>query len=391
MQTLCLKYRVFPSRGQVERQERKLSDTLETCRLVYNSLVNDRVFQYETARVAVSRYEQQKMFPKWSKDFPEVKAVHSQVLQNVAVRVDLAFRAFFQRVKEGKTPGFPRLKGPGRYDSITYPQSGFKVGESSVWLSLQGKQTQVKARLHRPVVGKVKTCCVHRIGSKWFVCFSVEQEDSPLPPSPDSVGLDAGLNSFLALSDGTFIDNPRFFRKDEKALAKAGRRQAKTEKRSPSRKRANKVLARIHERIRNRRHDFLHQKARRLVNRYGVIAVEKLCVKGMMQNHCLAKSVSDASWSVFRSVLTQKAESAAREVVAVNPAHTSQDCHACGYRARKKLSERWHFCPMCTASLDRDTNAAINILSLALRGTSHAGITACQGTPVEAPCFSNGE
>ena len=395
---------MFPSKEQT----RKLEDTLETCRLAYNSLVNDRVFQYETAKVSVSRYEQQKMFPKWSKDFPEVKAVHSQVLQNVAVRVDLAFRAFFQRVKQGNTPGFPRLKGPGQYDSITYPQSGFKIGASGVWLSLQGKQTQVKAKLHRAIVGAVKTCTVrrygrnrygrNRYGSKWFACFSVEQEDDFLPPCTDSIGLDAGLNSFMTLSNGEFIDNPRFFRKEEKALAKAGRRQAKTKKRSCERKKANKVLSRIHERIRNRRHDFVHQTARRLVNRYGVIAVEKLNVKNMLGNHCLAKSISDASWSMFRTVLTHKAESANREVIAVNPAYTSQECSVCGYRpdglegrTKKKLSDRWHNCPMCAASLDRDTNAAVNILNLALRGTSHAGITACQVTPVEAPAFRHGE
>jgi putative transposase len=128
----------------------------------------------------------------------------------------------------------------------------------------------------------------------------------------------------------------------------------------------------------------------------------------MVQNHHLAKSISDASWSMFRTVLTQKAESAARdakgaalrEVIAVNPAYTSQDCHACGYRAKKKLSERWHHCPMCGASLDRDTNAAINILALAnnilalannQESSNQSGITDCQGKPVEAPAFTPGE
>ena len=384
-----------------------LEITLDTCRLVYNSLLNDRMFQYETAKASPSCFSQQKMLPAWGKAHPEVKAIYSQVLQNVAVRVDLAFKAFFRRVKEnktkaGETPGFPRVKGKGQYDSFTYPQSGFKVGTSSVWLSLQGKQTQIKAKLHRAIVGTVKTCTVRRYGKKWFVCFSVikslvEQNDAFLPKSEEAIGLDAGLHSFMALSDGTFIENPRFFRKEEKALAKAGRKQAKTKKRSPARRKVNKVLARIHERIRNRRHDFCHQNARRLVNRFGMIAVEKLNVKGMVQNHCLAKSISDASWSMFRSVLTQKAESAAREVIAVNPAYTSQDCSVCGYRpdgkegrTKKKLSDRWHHCPMCSASLDRDTNAAINLLSLA-KGTSLNGITLSQGTPVEAPCFSNGE
>ena len=346
-------------------QSVQLNETLAVCRLVYNSMVHERTALREQGLKPPTFYTQVPALARWKKDHAELKTVHSQVLQNVGRRVELAFQAFFRRVKAGEPPGYPRLKGKGQYDSFTYAQSGFKIGDASVWLSLQGKQTQVKAKIHRAIVGTVKTCTVRRYGAKWFVCFTVEQEDNPLPPCTDAIGLDAGLNSFMALSDGTFIDNPRFFRRDEKALAKAGRKQAKTAKGSKPRKKANKVLSRIHERIRNRRHDFVHQIARRLVNRYGVIAVEKLNVKGMLKNHCLAKSIADVSWSMFRTALTQKAESAAREVIAVNPAYTSQDCHACGYRVKKKLSERWHNCPMCTASLDRDTNAAINILATA--------------------------
>ena len=362
MQRKCLKYRLYPTKAQ----ERRLEQTLETCRQVYNSLLNWHKHDYEVLGNTVSRYQMNGAFPQWRKKFSEIAEVHSQVLQNISLRVELAFSAFFRRVKAGDTPGFPRIKGEG-YDSFCFPGAsvGYAVVGGGLRLSkITEKNSTIKMKLHRPIVGKVKTCCIHRVGSKWFVCFSVEQEDVPLPPCTDAIGLDAGLNSFMALSNGEFIDNPRFFRRDEKALAKAGRKQAKTAKDSKPRKKANKVLRRIHERIKNRRHDFVHQTARRLVNRYSVIAVEKLNVKGMVKNHCLAKSISDASWSMFRTVLTQKAESAAREVIAVNPAHTSQDCHACGYRAKKKLSERWHNCPMCTASLDRDTNAAINILNL---------------------------
>ncbi len=359
-------------------------------------MVHERTVLHERGEKSPTFYTQVPALARWKKDHAELKTVHSQVLQNVGRRVELAFQAFFRRVKAGEAPGYPRLKGKGQYDSITYAQSGFKVSESSIWLSLQGKQTQVKAKIHRAIIGTVKTCTVRRYGSKWFVCFSVEQEDDLLPPCADAIGLDAGLNSFMALSNGEFIDNPRFFRRDEKALAKAGRKQAKTAKGSKPRKKANKVLRRVHERIRNRRHDFVHQTARRLVNRFGVIAVEKLNVKNMLGNHCLAKSISDASWSMFRSVLTDKAESAGREVVAADPRYTSQDCHACGYRAKKKLSERWHFCPMCSASLDRDTNAAINILNLALNqnltlNQNLNGITLSQVTPVEAPPFTAGE
>ena len=391
MQVKCLKYRVFPTKAQ----ERRLQQTLETCRQVYNSLLNWRKHDYEVLGKSPSWYDQKRGITTWKASHPELPQVHSQVLQEVSVRVDLAFKAFFRRVKAGETPGFPRVKGDG-YDSFCFPGTGYAVVNGGLRLSkITETNSLIKMRLHRPLVGKVKTCCIHRVGKKWFACFSVEQEDNFLPVSPEVIGLDAGLNSFMALSDGTFIDNPRFYRRDEKALAKAGRKQVKTAKGSRNRKKANKVLSRIHERVRNRRHDFVHQSARRLVNRYGVIAVEKLNVKGMVKNHCLAKSISDASWSMFRSVLTQKAESAARELIAVNPAYTSQDCHACGYRAKKKLSERWHHCPMCSASLDRDTNAAINILNLALNNNhsnnNHSGITLCQVTPVEAPAFTHGE
>lgn len=368
VERIALKYRLFPTRAQ----ETTLSETLATCRLVYNSLVHERTALHEQGQKAPNYHAQAVAITRWKKGHPELKTVHSQVLQNVAVRVDLAFQSFFRRVKAGETPGYPRLKGVGQYDSITYPQSGFKVGGSSVWLSLFGRPVQVKAKIHRPVTGQVKTCTIRRYGRKWFACLSCEYEPEPLPASEEAVGLDAGLNSFLALSNGESVDNPRFFRRDEKVLAKAGRKQAKTKKRSRERHKANRVLSRIHERIRNRRHDFAHQTARRIVNRFGVIAVEKLNVKGMVKNHCLAKSISDASWSMFRSVITQKAESAAREVYAVDPRYTSQDCHACGYRAKKRLSERWHLCPMCGACLDRDTNAAINILNLATAVGQHS-------------------
>lgn len=386
MQRKCLKYRIFPTKAQ----EHRLEQTLETCRQVYNSFLNWHKHDYEVHSKTVSRYQMNGAFSKWRKEFPEIANVHSQVLQNISLRVELAFSAFFRRVKSGEKPGFPRVKGDN-YDSFCYPGSsvGYSIVNGGLRLSkITEPNGTIKMRLHRPLVGKVKTCCIHRVSRKWFACFSVEQEDDYLPISEEAVGLDAGLNSFMALSNGEGIDNPRFFRRDEKALAKAGRKQAKTKKRSRKRRKANKVLARIHERVRNRRHDFVHQSARMLVNRFGVIAVEKLNVKGMVQNHCLAKSISDASWSMFRTVLTQKAESANREVIAVDPRYTSQDCHVCGYRAKKKLSERWHFCPNCSASLDRDTNAAINILA---RATNHGGITPCQVTPVEAPCFSNGE
>lgn len=343
-----------------------MNRTLEICREVYNSLVNQRTALYDIQKETVSLYRQQAEVSKWKQEHSELKTIHSQVLQNVAVRVDLAFQSFFRRVKAGDTPGYPRLKGIGIYDSITFPQAGItgcKLTENSIYISKIGT---VKAIIHRKLVGSIKTCTIRRQAGKWFACFSCEYEPTPLTESKEFVGIDVGLEKFAALSDGSFVENPRFFRRDEKALAKAGRRQAKTKKRSAERRKANKVLSRIHERIRNRRHDFVHQLARSLVNKFGLIAVEKLNVKGMVGNHCLAKSISDASWSMFRAVLSGKAESAGRIVAEINPAYTSQTCSQCGNVAKKKLKERWHHCPMCGLSLDRDTNAAFNILKAAV-------------------------
>lgn len=379
MSAICVKYRILPTKAQ----ETALNRTLDLCRQVYNSLVNERTVVYETRKESLSLYAQQAAMGKRKATHPELSQVHSQVLQNVAVRVELAFKAFFRRVKSGETPGYPRLKGVGVYDSITFPQAQ-KTGCRLIGKMLHvSKIGQVKAVVHRPLVGTPKTCTIGRLAGKWFACFAcavtpgvTEYEPEQLPASSESIGIDVGLNQFAALSDGTFVENPRFFRRDEKALAKAARRQAKTAKRSKSRKKANKVLARIHERIRNRRHDFVHQLSRKLVNRYGLIAVETLNVKGMVKNHCLAKSISDASWSMFRNVLSAKAESAARTVVEVNPAYTSQTCSRCGNVAKKKLSECWHHCPLCGLCLNRDTNAAFNILQNAVGQHSVAGIPA---------------
>ena len=358
MYTKCLKYRLLPTTAQ----ETALCRTLDVCRDVYNSLLNERKHNYEGQGASPSRYEQQKRFPAWSKEFPEIGNVFSQVVQNVAVRVDLAFKAFFSRLKRGDTPGFPRFKGEG-YDSFTYPQAGFKVEANTVYLSKIG---HVKAIVHRAVEGRVKTCTVRRQGDKWYVCFAVEVENELLPPSQEAVGIDVGLNQFAALSSGEMIATPRFFRQAEKALAKAQRKLSKQKRGTQERRKAKQVVRRIHERIAFRRHDFVHQTARHLVNRFGLIAVEKLNIKNMQGSHCLAKSIQDASWGMFRAVLASKAESAGRKYAEVDPRWTSQDCSGCGTRVKKKLSERVHYCPNCGLSLDRDTNAAKNILKIGM-------------------------
>lgn len=357
-------YRLRPTKAQATR----LSNMLEQCRWLYNHLLEQRKVYWEEGGVSVSMYAQHQYIPYLKKERPSLAQVHSQVLQNVSQRIDLAFQAYFRRVKSGDTPGYPRFRGKGRYDSFCYPQapSGCNNVGSMLHLSKVGP---VKVVLHRPLEGTPKTVCVRRSSTgKWYVTISCEWEPTPLPSSEERVGIDVGLKTFATLSTGEEIGNPRFFRAEEKALAKANRLLSKREKGTPQRAKRRKVVARVHERIKWRRNDFSHQHSRRIVNRFGLIVVEDLEVNGMRHNHCLAKSISDAAWSGFRSMLAWKAECAARQFVAVNPAYTSQTCSGCGHRlapdSRLGLSDRMFSCPCCSVHIDRDHNAARNILAL---------------------------
>src|SRR5436305_7460372 len=210
-----LKYRIYPTK----KQEKKLNETLEECRWLYNHLLEMRKTVYERDGNSLTCFQQQYTFPVLKQERPSLSTVHSQTLQNVAVRVDLAFKAFFRRIKAGEKPGYPRFKGYGRYDSFTFPQSGFRLThETRVTLSKIGS---VKMVYHRPIKGKIKTCTIRRSSTgKWYVCFSVECEPLRLDPIDAQVGIDVGLKTFAILSTGEEIANPRFFRKEEQALAK---------------------------------------------------------------------------------------------------------------------------------------------------------------------------
>src|SRR6266704_3706815 len=372
-------YRIYPTKKQVH----KLNETLEECRWLYNHLLEKRKETYEQEGISLSLYQQQETFAILKQERPPLKEVHSQVLQNVAVRVDLAMQAFFRRCKEhAEKPGFPRFKGYGRYDSFTFPQSGFSIThDSRVVLSKIGA---LKMVYHRQIKGKIKTCTLQRSSTgKWYVSFSIECESERLPDVPTQIGIDVGLKTFATLSDGEEIENPRFFRKEEKALAKVQRKHSKLTKGTPERRAHRKAVARVHERIAWRRENFTHQESRKIVNTYGVICVEDLSVNRMTHNHCLAKSIADASWSAFLAQLDAKAEEAGRQFAKVNPAYTSQTCSRCGHRQKISLDVRVFNCPCCSSHLDRDLNAALNILALGLQGF---GIQS-----VEAPTFTSGE
>jgi putative transposase len=369
------KYRLKPSRSQRTQLDR----TLELCRWVFNETLATRKNSWEQEKKTLSLYDTNKLLTLWKREHTEMASVHSQVLQNVQERVDLAFKAFFRRVKAGEKPGYPRFRGYGRYASFTFKQSGFALLPAGKGLHIS-KIGAVRIVLHRPIEGRVKTLTLQRdaVGN-WYACFACEVESEPLPYNELAVGVDMGLESFATLSNGLKIENPRFFRHDEKELAKVQRLLSRAEKGTPERARRHKAIQHVHQRIANRRKDFAHKLSRELVNRFGVLSFEKLHIKNMLQNHCLAKSISDAAWNQLITYTTYKAENAGRRGASVDPRDTSRKCSGCGRLVKKSLSVRVHRCPVCGLVMDRDENAANNILRLGLESLGYA---------LEAPAFA---
>jgi putative transposase len=278
------KYRLYPTRGQRGR----LDSILEQCRRVYNQTLAVRKAAWEERGETLSLYDTNKLLVGWKKEQPELKAAYSQCLQEAQARVDRAFKAFFRRVGAKETPGYPRFKGRGRYASFTFKQNefGFRLPDSEGGrLHLAGVGA-VQIRLHRSIEGEVKTLTVRRDAlGNWYAAFSCEVEPEPLPPTGEVVGIDLGLTHFATLSDGEQVPNPRFFRRDETALAKAQRRLSSAEEGTREWARRRQAVAHIHKRIANRRDNFAHQLSRRLVDGYDLICLEDLDIQDMQQDN----------------------------------------------------------------------------------------------------------
>jgi putative transposase len=362
------RYRLKPTKAQVT----KLYEQLELCRWVYNETLAMRKNSFEQEGKSISYFESKRMLPIWKESKPELKSVHSQVLQDVVLRVNLAFGAFFRRVQAGEEdPGYPRFKGKNRYDSISYPQSGFSIDGNTIWLSKIG---DIKFKLHRPIDGCVKRLTIRRSSTKkWYVSFIVEDtEKHILPTYEEIVGIDMGILNFAALSNGEVVANPRFLLADEERLKKAQSKRDKLSKGSLQRRKASNAVSHLYERVTNRREDFAQQLSRQWINRYDIIIFEDLNITKMIHNHNLAKSILDASWNKLIQYTSYKAEDAGRKVVLVNPMNTSQMCSSCGQIVKKDLSVRVHDCPNCGLSIDRDLNAAKNILRQGLQSVAGA-------------------
>lgn len=353
----AFQYRLYPTKSQ----ERLLESTLETCRRFYNACLAERKEAYEQEKRTISKFAQLRQVKTLKQTNPYAATVHSHILQVVVSDLDKAFQAFFRRVKAGEKPGYPRFKGRNRFDSFGLKEygNGFRLDGRRLKLSGIGR---VAVRWHRELEGQIKTARVIRKAGHWYVSFACEVEQpEPLPSTGQSVGVDVGVASLITLSDGTKVDNPKWYRASQAKLRIAQRRVARRKKGGKNRRKAVLQLQRLHVHTQNQRRDFLNKLAHSLVQANDVIAVEDLQIQNMVRNKHLSKSILDSGWGYFRQRLAAKAAEAGRVVVAVNPAYTSKTCSGCGtVFEHLTLSDRWVECA-CGLSLDRDHNAALNV------------------------------
>ncbi len=351
------KYKLKPT----PEQERELERVLWACRRLYNAALEQRKTAYERCGVSLSRYSQEAELKGIRAEMPEYASIHSHISQDVLARLDKTYQAFFRRLERGEKAGFPRFKGQHHYHSFTFKEFGNGATLDNGFLVLS-KIGRIRMRWSCPLAGMPKTVTISREADGWYASFScAEVPVQPLPPTGQETGIDLGLECFATLCDGTMIHNPRCYRKAERRLKTAQRCVSRRKKGSNRRRKAVKLLAKAHLKVKRQRQDFHHKAALRLVQ---TSYHEDLQTANMVKNHHLAKSISDAGWSQFLNILSFKAAYAGRSVVAVPPAYTTQICSGCGVLVAKGLSVRWHSCPDCGTSLHRDHNAAKNIQRL---------------------------
>jgi putative transposase len=321
------KYRRDPT----SEQEQALGVPLWRCRTLYNVALAQRTRWWERGQgVGASSYQQKAELPDLKAACPAFDVIHAHVLQDVILRLDRTFQAFFRRVTAGETPGYPRFQGRGRYKSFTFPEysNGAVVDGGVLRLSKIGR---IRIRLHRPLEGTPKTVTISRETDGWYACISCANVPlQPLPLTGQETGIDLGIEAFATLSDGTRIFHPGWYRQAERAVKTAHRRVSRRKNGSNRRRKAVKLLAKAHQTVRRQRQDVHHKTALALVCENDTIYHENVQPANLVRHHHLAKSITDAGWGAFLTILTDKAACAGRRVIGVNPAFTSQTCSGCG-------------------------------------------------------------
>ncbi len=377
--TRAYKFRVYPD----TKRQTEIESQLALSKEFYNMLLEKSIKSYKEGKKPVSMATLNKFAKEIEKERKFLK-IYSQVRCEIKYRVLKAYQNFFRRVKERKSGkkikvGFPRFKSKDRYHSIVYPQNNgsFTITRKNKKQMLRvSRVSSMQIKLHRSIEGRIKTLTIKKTGGEYFAIFTTVKEVEPSKvENTNPVGIDMGLNSFIALSDGTKIEKPKFAKKAEKHIARWQRIIAKRHKGSKRREKAKLNLQRKWEHVANQSNDFAHKLSNKLVNSgYTSFAVEDLHIQNMVKNHNLAQSIYNASWNRFIQMLSYKAESAGMKVIKVDARNTSRQCSNCGNIQDMPLSIRGYNCNRCGMQIDRDINAAINILNRATLGQrgSHA-------------------
>lgn len=357
---LTYKYRLNPTK----KQTYTLNDVLFQMQTVYNDALNERRWYWDRSRKSISYYDQWNRIRDERKTLPdEMGLLNVTSIQQVLRRLDKGYKAFYKGIR-----GLPRFKGRNRFKSIEYRHGdGAKLKGDRLYIQHVG---DIKIRLHRdlPEGAKIKQVVLKRHNDKWDVCFQIELPDPTPDPHPGpAVGIDMGLMRLLTLSDGEWLDNPRWLRQ---ALAKKrvlNRKLSRQKKHGSGWRKTVKLIGKLDTRIANQRRDFWHKATTKLTETYSTIVIEELPLAFMTRNGKLALSAHDASLGIFKQMIKYKAEEAGTTLIAVNPKNTSQACSGCGVITKKGLNVRTHSCPDCGLIIDRDINAALNILGRGYR------------------------
>lgn len=370
---LTYRYRLLPTKSQ----HRALGAILESQRQLYNAALTERIDAYRKAKLTRTYFDQTKALTEWRRDDPDASESPIALQRATLKRLDDAYKAFFRRVKHGGTPGFPRFRGKGWFDSFAFREfRGISMQAGRV--RFKGMPGALRVHLHRPIPSEavIRSCVFRRDVKGWIVGFAAEFPAPPLREGERPVGIDLGITTFAALSDGEVVPSLRAARRAQRQLRIAQRALARRTRDSKGRGKARIGLRRCHAATARQRANHLHQASARLVRNYDAIAIESLQVKGLARS-CLAKDVHDASWAKFISFLRYKAAKAGIRLIEVDPRNTTQDCSGCGGRVLKKLDDRQHECPHCGLSIDRDLNAARNILYRAGVGPGLRNVAGC--------------